>query len=152
AKAHPARTWILDHQPLLDTFIRLQTDNELVGDNFAGMFSEDRIRDRLKGDDDFRNTGRKAFACTHVKRNASPTPVVDFGLQRHKSFAVAVVAAKVFEVALNRTTCGCASAILAAYRHVFDISRGNWFERTQYLDLFVMDGIGFERRRWLHGD
>ncbi len=145
AQAHAARTRILDHQPLLHALIGLEPDDELVGDHLAGAFAKDRMRDRLEGNDDFRNARGKPLAGAQVEGYASPAPVGDFGLQRHKGFGIAGVAFQIFQIAAHRPARRGTGAILAAHRHIFDIEIGNRLQGAQNLDLFVMDRIGFDR-------
>src|SRR5690606_1186130 len=52
AQAHSARPRILYHDPLPDPFVRLKTDDELVGEDRAGAVVEDRMGNRLELDDD----------------------------------------------------------------------------------------------------
>ncbi len=69
AQAHSTRTGILDHQPLLHAFVRLQADDKLIGNHLARAFAKDGMRNGLERDDDFRNTRGKALAGAQIERH-----------------------------------------------------------------------------------
>src|SRR5690606_32461106 len=89
---HTAGARVLDHDELLDALTWLQADHELVCRNIARALLEDRMRDRLELDDDFRHTLGKSLSGPQVKGHAGPTPVLDLGLDRYEGFRFAFFA------------------------------------------------------------
>src|SRR5690606_34701726 len=110
---HPARPRILDHDPLLYAFVGLKPYDELVGEDRTRHVAEDRMRDRLELDDDFRDAACQALAGAQVEGHAGPAPVGDLGLDGDEGFGVALDVAELLDIALDRAACRRARPVLA---------------------------------------
>src|SRR5690606_25818370 len=104
-----------DHDPLPDTFIRLQPDDKLIGMHFSGRLAEDRVRYGLELDDDLRNPGSEALACPQIEGHAGPAPVLEPDLQRDEGFRPAVAQFGLGRIALDRFAPYRSGPILPAH-------------------------------------
>ena len=99
----PPGPGILDHQPELHAFVRLQADDQPVR-----LRSRRRSSSKIEcgigaeGDDDLGDALGQPLAGAQIERHAGPAPVVDLRLQRDEGLGVARLVADLLEVARHR--------------------------------------------------
>src|SRR5665213_1286207 len=118
AQPHAAGARILDHQPQLDAFVRLDAQNQPVFLDGAGVGVEDRVRNLAESDHDFGFAHRQPLACAHVERHPRPAPVVDLGLERDEGLGRARGVIDLLGIGRQRTFRSRAVAILPAHDQV----------------------------------
>src|SRR5208337_5094154 len=103
---------LLDHDPQLDSLVRLHPDHQAVRRNGVRRHVEYDMRHAPESDDDLREALRQPFAGAQIEGDASPAPVGDAELERNEGFGVAVMLADIVQVSGNGAAVGEARAIL----------------------------------------
>ncbi|MNN65626.1 hypothetical protein D3C81_1811410 [compost metagenome] len=101
----------------IDTFVRLQTDGQLVlRQILPGFFKQVKFR-RFEVHHHFRALGRQTLTGTQVKRHARPAPVVDIHTDSNKGFGVAgLVRTLFFQVSRYFFTLRKTGGVLTTHR------------------------------------
>src|SRR5690606_9718769 len=94
--------------------VRLEADDKLVGADIAGALVEDRMRDALEFYDNLRNPARHPLAGTQVEGHPGPAPVGNLRLDGDEGLG-AGFATQFLDIALHRSACRSAGAILASH-------------------------------------
>ncbi|CCF17988.1 protein of unknown function [Pseudorhizobium banfieldiae] len=152
AKAHAAGTRVLDHQRLLDAFVWLQPNDQLVGGDAPRCLVEDVVGDRLEGDDDLRHSCRQPLARADVEGHSGPPPISDLSLDGNEGLGVGDAAFQLVQVTFYRPSSRCSRSVLAPHSHVLDIALGDGLKCPQDLELLVSHRLGAQRRGDFHGD
>ena len=136
-----------------DPLVRLDVNDKLICARiFDRSFTEQHKRRAAEVDRNFGYTLGQPFAGAKIKWHIAPTPVIDFQLQRDKSFRVGVGRdIRLAAIGGKRLPVDHPFAVLAAHHVLQNFLRCRHLNRMQDFGLFVTHRVGFERNRRLHG-
>src|SRR5579871_3748746 len=96
-ESHVAGAGLFYHHPEFDSLVRLNSHHEPIRRYAVRMHRENDVRHLTESDHDFREALRQPFTGAQIEGDASPSPIGDAELQRHKGLGLAMVLADVLD-------------------------------------------------------